>query len=34
MRAYWDNLSMFLYVVMGLVSMISFKWALDYKNAF
>lgn len=34
MRPYWDNLSMFLYVVMGLVSMISFKWALDYKDAF
>lgn len=32
MRAYWDNLSMFLYVVMGLVSMISLKWALDYKE--
>lgn len=32
MRPYWDNLSMFLYVVMGLVSMISLKWALDYKE--
>lgn len=32
MRPYWDNLSMFLYVVMGLVSMISLKCALDYKE--
>ena len=28
MRPYWDNLSMFLYVVMGIVSMLSLKFAL------
>lgn len=28
MRPYWDDLSMFLYVVMGIVSMLSLKFAL------
>ncbi len=32
MRPYWDNLSMFLYVVMGIVSMLSLKYALAYRE--
>lgn len=32
MRPYWDNLSMFLYVVMGIVSMISLNNALKYRE--
>lgn len=32
MRPYWDTPSMFLYVVMGLVSMICLKWALEYRD--
>lgn len=32
MRPYWDNLSMVLYVLMGIVSMISLKYALVYKE--
>ena len=32
MRPYWDDLSMFLYVLMGVVSFISLNLALKYRE--
>ena len=32
MRPYWDDLSMLLYVLMGVVSLISLNLALKYRE--
>lgn len=33
MNPYWDDLSMLLYVLMGIVGMTSLKMALDFRES-